>query len=87
MVKKTNVIDTSKLVNKTDCNSKINDIEDIEEEVKGVISNISGLVTTAVLTAVENKITNVSELDKKIVIQNCQTLKINISPHLTVLNL
>ena len=58
MVKKVNVIDTSKLVNKTDYNTKIKDGEDN-------IPSVSNLATTAALTAVKNKIPNVSNLFKK----------------------
>ena len=59
LVTKVNVIDTSKLVNKTDYNSKIKDTE-------GKIPSITNLATTAALTAVEYKIPNVSNLVKKI---------------------
>ena len=58
LVTKVNVIDTSKLVNKTDYNSKIKDTE-------GKIPSITNLATTAALTAVEYKIPNVSNLVKK----------------------
>ena len=58
MVKKVNVIDTSKLVNETDYNTKIKDGEDN-------IPSVSNLATTAALTAVKNKIPNVSNLVKK----------------------
>ena len=47
LVKKVNAIDTIKLVNKTDYDAKIKDIED-------KISSITDLATTAALTAVEN---------------------------------
>ena len=47
--------DTSRLVKKTDYNVRITEIE-------GKIPRISGLVTNAALTAVENKITDVSIL-------------------------
>ena len=57
-VKKINSIDASKLVNKTDYNAKIKDIEN-------KLPNITNLATTAALTAVENKITNVIDLVKK----------------------
>ena len=46
------------MVKKTDFNSKIS-------EVKGKIPSISGLATSSVLTAVENKIPDVSSLVKK----------------------
>ena len=53
--------DASSLVKKTDCSSKITEIE-------GKIPNISGLATNSVvliLTAVENKIPNVTILVKE----------------------
>ena len=43
---------------KTDCNTKITEID-------GKMSNSTGLPTTASLTAVENKIPDVSNLVKK----------------------
>ena len=52
------MLDTNGLVKKLDCNTKISDIEN-------KMSSISGLATTSVLTAVENKIPNVSSLVKK----------------------
>ena len=68
-VKKVNAIDTSKLINKTDYNAKIKNIED-------KIPNITGLATTAVFTVVENNIPNVSNLVKKqIMMQKYETLK------------
>ena len=51
-------IDINELVEKTDYNTKIN-------EIKFEISSIAGLVTTAVLNAAENEIPNVSNLVKK----------------------
>ena len=51
-------IDINELVEKTDYNTKIN-------EIKFGISSIAGLVTTAVLNAAENEIPNVSNLVKK----------------------
>ena len=50
--------DTNSLVKKTDCSSKIT-------EIKGKTPSISGLATNSALTAVENKIPNVSSLVKK----------------------
>ena len=50
--------DTSGLVKKTDYSAKITDIE-------GKIPSTSGLATTSALTAVENKIPNISNLVKK----------------------
>ena len=46
------------MVNKTDFNAKIS-------EVEGKIPSISGLVTSSALTAVENKIPDVSSLIRK----------------------
>ena len=58
-VKKVNAIDTSKLVNKTDYDAKIKDIED-------KIPSIYNLTTTVALSAVEkNNIPKVSDLVKK----------------------
>ena len=52
------------------------------------MSSISGLATTAALTAVENKIPNVSNLVKKqIMTQKYHTLKINILIQLIIINL
>ena len=56
LVKK--IADTSKLVKKSDYNVKISELENNTP-------SISGLVTTSVLTAVENKIPSVSNLVKK----------------------
>ena len=50
---------TTNLAAKTTLNGKIN-------EVKGEIPSISNLATTTALIAVENKITNVSNLFKKL---------------------
>ena len=52
------IADTTALVKKTDCNAKITEIE-------GKITSISGLATNTALTAVENKIPNISSLVKK----------------------
>lgn len=52
-----NIIDTSNLVEKTDYNAKITEIE-------SKIPSIIDLVTSAALNAVENKISNVSNLLK-----------------------
>ena len=68
-VKKVNAIHTSKLINKTDYNAKIKNIED-------KIPNITGLATTPAFTVVENNIPNVSNLVKKqIMMQKYETLK------------
>ena len=58
-VKKVNAIDTSGLVNKTDYNAKIKDIED-------KIPSIANIATAVAFTTVENKIPNVSNLVKKV---------------------
>ena len=46
------------LLKKTDYNAKIS-------EIKGKIPSVSGLTTTSALTAVENKLPNVSNLVKE----------------------
>ena len=53
-----NAINTSKRVSKRDYNAKIKDIED-------KMPCITGLATTTALTAVQNKIPDVSTLVKK----------------------
>ena len=58
LVGKVNAIDASKLVNKTDCNAKIKYIED-------KIPTVTKLPTAAALSAVENKISNVSDVIKE----------------------
>ena len=58
MAKNVNAIDISGLVKKTDYDNNISDIE-------GKIPSITGLATTTVLTVVEDKISNVSDLVKK----------------------
>ena len=55
LVKKSDAIDTSRLVNKTNYNAKIKEIED-------KILIITNLATTVALTAVEKMIPNVSTL-------------------------
>ena len=81
MIKNVNVIDASAFVNKTDYDSKIKDI-------KGKIPSITGLGTTAALNDVKNKIPNVIYLVKKIDYDaKIKHLKVNISPHLIIINL
>ena len=65
--------DTNKLVKKSDYNAKVSEIE-------SKIPSISGLVTTSVLTAVEKKITSVSNLvkQKQIITQKLVNLKGNL---------
>ena len=58
LVKKSDAIDTSRLVNKTNYNAKIKEIED-------KILIITNLATTVALTAVEKMIPNVSTLVEK----------------------
>ena len=58
MVKKVNASDTSKLVNKTDYDAKIKDIED-------KIPNITNSATTTALPDVKNKIPNINTLVKE----------------------
>ena len=58
MVKKVNASDTSKLVNKTDYDAKIKDIED-------KISSITNSATTTALPDVKNKIPNINTLVKE----------------------
>ena len=50
LVKKVNAADNRKLVNKTDHNAKIKNIED-------KIPNMTSLAATVILTTVENKVT------------------------------
>ena len=62
----------SEVIRKVDNNTKINEIEK-------KLPSTAGLATNAALTAVENKIPDVSILSKKkIIMQKYQTLKINI---------
>ena len=58
LVKQVNAIDTSKLVNKTNYDVKIKDIED-------KIPSITNSVTTTALPDVKNKIPNINTLVKK----------------------
>ena len=58
MVKKVIAIDTSKLVNKKDYKATIKDIED-------KLLDISTLAATTAVTAVKNKVPNVSDLVKE----------------------
>ena len=55
---KKKICETSNFVKKSDCNTKISEIE-------GKIPSISNLATTSALTAVENKIPSISNLVKK----------------------
>ena len=81
LVPKVNNIDTSGLVKKTDCNTKISEIKDripdtssfVKKtdyntkitEIEGKIPDISGLATKTALTTVENKIPSITGLVKK----------------------
>ena len=81
LVAKVNNINTSALVKKTDCNTKITEIEDkipdsssfVKKtdyntritEIEGKIPDINNLATRTALTTVENKIPSISSLVKK----------------------
>ena len=81
LVPKVNNIDTSGLVKKTNCNTKISEIKDripdtssfVKKtdyntkitEIEGKIPDISGLATKTALTTVENKIPSITGLVKK----------------------
>ena len=82
MVKQVNAIYTNGFVKKTDYDSKIN-------EIKGEIPSITGLATTAALNDAKNKTPNLSDLvkKKKIMMQKLKTLRMNILPHLIIINL
>ena len=74
-------IDTSGLVKKTNYDAKLTEIE-------SKIPSISGLATTSTLTAVENKIRDVSNLIKKqIMTQRYQTLHLSILLQLIIISL
>ena len=73
--------DTSGLVKKTNYDAKVTEIE-------SKIPSISGLATTSTLTAVENKIRDVSNLIKKqIMTQRYQTLHLSILLQLIIISL
>ena len=81
LVAKVDNIDTRGLVKKTDCNTKMSEIEDIipdtsglvkktdcntkNTEIEGKTPDTSGLTTKAALTTVENKISSITGLVKK----------------------
>ena len=79
LVTKVDNVDTSRLVKKTDYNTKITKIE-------GTIPDISNLATKTALTTVKNKIPDVSSLVKKQIITlellrlilRCQTLMVKL---------
>ena len=76
MLNKVNAIDTNKLVNKTDYDAKIKDIED-------EIPSITDLATTGALTAVKKKIPTVNTFAKKAYYdENYQKLRKTILPYL-----
>ena len=81
MVKKVNAIATSRLVYKTNYDTKIN-------EIKGKIPSFTGLATTDVLNMAENEITHVYDLVKE---TDCDAkisgIEGNIPPHLIIINL
>ena len=77
---KIKIPNTTDLVKETDYNTKITEIE-------GKIPDVSNLATKTTLTAVENKISNVSSLVKKkkqIITLKLQKLKINIIIIITI---
>ena len=82
MVKQVNAIYTNGFDKKTDYDSKIN-------EIKGEIPSITGLATAAALNDAKNKTPNLSDLvkKKKIMMQKLKTLRMNILPHLIIINL
>ena len=73
LIKRFNAIDASKLVDKTDYNSKIKYIEDKQP-------SISNLATAAALLAVESDVSNFIDVVKKnqIVMQKQKKLRVNI---------
>ena len=79
--KKFLILDTTGLANKADYDAKISQIE-------SKVPSITGLVTTSPLTAVENKIPDVSKLVKKQqnMIQKQVRVKVNISLQLITIN-
>ena len=81
LVKKVNAINTTALVKRTVYDKKINEIE-------REVTSITELATTAALNAVGNKIPSVSDpFKKQNMMQKYQVLRVNISPHLVVINL
>ena len=74
---------TSGLI-KRDHNAKVNVIE-------SKIPSTTGLASTAAVNAVENRIPHTNDFvktkKKQILMQKYQTLKVNISPHLIMINL
>ena len=81
LVMQTEIPNTSGLVKKRDYNAKIT-------ETESKIPSISGLATTYVLNAVENKIPDVSTLTKKqIMVEKYQILNLNMSLQLITINL
>ena len=79
--KKFLILDTTRLANKADYDAKISQIE-------SKVPSITGLVTTSPLTAVENKIPDVSKLVKKQqnMIQKQVRVKVNVSLQLITIN-
>ena len=63
------IADTSGLVENTDYNTKI-------AEIEGKVSDITNLATKTVLTTIENKIPNVSSLVKKKTDYNANVIEI-----------
>ena len=65
LVNKANGIDTTNFVSRTKYEKDGSDFEDKINKIEKKIPDISGLATTSALTAVENKIPNVTSLVKK----------------------
>ena len=62
---KVNNIDTTEFVLKTEYGTGKLDLQKKVSDAEGKIASISGLVTNSALTAVKNKIPDVSDLVKK----------------------
>ena len=65
LVRKVNNIDTREFALKTKYDTDKSDLEKKITDAAGKIPSISGLVTNAALTAVENRILDISSLVKK----------------------
>ena len=94
LVTKVNNIDTSDFMLKTNCNTKITELENkisntsnlVKKtdyntkitELENKIPDTSNLATKSALTAVENKIPSISNLVKQIMTQKLLKLKISI---------
>ena len=81
LVKKVIAINTSWLINKANYDAKIS-------KINSEMSIITELATTAVLNAVKNELHNLRGLVKKADYNPKKlTLRVNISPHLIIVNL